>query len=75
MIFFCIFVLIALAAEVHHISKVYGMSMRRLGTAWLCFPMSWGKIDYSSSSESGGGYAHVRQCGLNLKAITIWSLG
>lgn len=55
--------------------KLIGMSMKRLGTAWLCFPMGWGKIDYSSTSQSGGGYAHVRQCGLNLKAITIWSLG
>jgi len=60
--------------------KLIGMSMKRLGTAWLCFPrscgrMSWGKTDYSSTSQSGGGYAHARQCGLNLKAFTIWSLG
>lgn len=65
-----------LPVQVYLISQAYCYVHEKEKTAWLCFlrscgRLSWGNIDYSLTSKSGGGYAHVGQCDLNLQAVTI----
>lgn len=39
-----IFMLTALLVKFILFPKLIGMSLKGLGTAWLCFPMSWGEM-------------------------------
>lgn len=60
--------------EVNLISRVYWYAHETAENRLAVFSQElWetelGDIDYSSTCKSGGGHAHVGQCGLNLQAV------
>lgn len=62
-------------SEVHLVSKAHRHVPERAGNSLALFSHELGGNDFSSASESGGGYGRVRQCALNRGTITTWSLG